>query len=119
MRQWTRILAAWCVWFVVLVFAPTTWAYGPVTLQDAATATGVGTAWGPIQDTFTYQTIQVTIAGTATVQCQGSLDGTTYETVGTVTATGSCITEGAWKYIRANISACTACTVTAKAVLGQ
>lgn len=93
-------------------------AYGPVTLQNAATATGAGTVL-EAQDVFEYQTIQVTIAGTATVQCQGSLDNTTFETLGTLTATGSCVTEGAWKYIRANISACTACTVTAKLVLGQ
>lgn len=114
MRRWIGLL---CV--ALLLTANPALAYGPVTLQDAATATGAGTAWGPIQDVFAYQTIQVVITGTATVQCQGSLDGTTYETLGSLTATGSCVTEGAWKYIRANISVCTACTVTAKAVLGQ
>lgn len=114
MRQWMRGgIALW------LLLAVPAWAYGPVTLQDAATATGAGTVWGPIGDNFEYQTIQVVISGTATVQCQGSLDNTTFETLGSLTATGSCITEGAWKYVRANISACTACTVTAKLVLGQ
>jgi len=93
-------------------------AYGPVTLQNAATATGAGTVL-QVQDAFPYQTIQVVVAGTATVQCQGSLDNTTFETLGTLTATGSCVTEGAWKFIRANISACSSCTVTAKAVLAQ
>lgn len=115
MRRWSRRVLV----FAILSFAVPVLAYGPVTLQDAATATGAGTAWGPIQDVFAYQTIQVVVTGTATVQCQGSLDGTTYETLGSLTATGSCVTEGAWKYIRANISACSSCTVTAKGVLGQ
>lgn len=114
MRRFIGLLCA-----ALLLMAGPALAYGPVTLQNAATATGAGTAWGPIQDVFSYQTIQVVIAGTATVQCQGSLDGTTYETLGSLTATGSCVTEGAWKYIRANISACSSCTVTAKGVLGQ
>jgi hypothetical protein len=104
------------VWLLLLALPVS--AYGPVTLQNAATATGVGTVQA-VSDTFPYWTIQVTIAGTATVQCQGSLDNTTFETLGSLTASGSCVTEGAWKYIRANISACTACTVTAKAVLAQ
>lgn len=115
MRQTWRWV---CLWLLLIGLASPVLAYGPVTLQNAATATGAGAVL-EVQDVFEYQTVQVTIAGTATVQCQGSLDGTTYETLGTLTATGSCITEGAWKYIRANISACTACTVTAKAVLGQ
>jgi len=102
----------------LLLFSSVAFAYGPVTLQAAATATGAGTVL-TVADTFNYQTIQATIAGTATVQCQGSLDNTTFETLGSLTATGSCVTEGAWKYIRANISACMACTVTAKAVLAQ
>lgn len=113
MKRYIGILLAW-----VLLFAAPVSAYGPVTLQDAATATGGGTVL-TLQDTFHYWTIQATISGTATVQCQGSLDNTTFETLGSLTATGSCVTEGAWKYIRANISACTACTVTVKAVLGQ
>jgi len=103
---------------VFLLLSSPALAYGPVTLQDAATATGAGTVQS-VSDTFSYQTIQVVIAGTATVQCQGSLDNTTFETLGSLTATGSCVTEGAWKYIRANISACSSCTVTAKAVLAQ
>lgn len=112
-RRWGGGLA-----LLVLLWAIPALAYGPVTLQNAATATGPGTVLS-LQDTWKYQTIQVTIAGTATVQCQGSLDNTTFETLGSLTATGSCVTEGAWKYIRANISACTACTVTAKAVVFQ
>lgn len=87
--------------------------YGPVVLQDAATATGAGTAF--VTNRWPYQTIQAVVTGTATVQCQGSTDGVTYETIGTLTATGSCVMEGAWQYIRANISVCTGCTVTAKA----
>lgn len=113
MTRWIAggVLAWW------LLAAPA-WTYGPVTLQDAATATGDGTVL-LVQDVFAYQTIQAVISGTATVQCQGSLDNVTFETLGSLTATGSCVMEGAWKYIRANISACTACTVTAKAWLGQ
>lgn len=113
MKRHIGILLAW-----LLLFSTPAFAYGPVTLQDAATATGAGTVL-TVADTFAYQTIQIVIAGTATVQCQGSLDNTTFETLGSVTATGSCFTEGAWKFIRANISACSACTVTAKAVLFQ
>lgn len=113
MKTRIGVLLAWLLLLTIPVYA-----YGPVTLQNAATATGAGTVL-TVQDTFPYWTIQATIAGTATVQCQGSLDNTTFETLGSLTATGSCVTEGAWKYIRANISACTACTVTAKAVLAQ
>lgn len=99
------------------------WSYLPAMagteiLQQAATATGAGTVLQVPED-YPYQTIQVTITGTATVQCQASLDKTNFETLGTLTATGSCVTEGAWRYIRANISACTACTVTAKGLLAQ
>ena len=113
MKTRIALLLAW-----LLLLALPVSAYGPVTLQDAATATGAGTVQA-VSDTFNYQTIQVVITNTATVQCQGSLDNTTFETLGTLTATGSCVTEGAWKYIRANISACTSCVVTAKAVLFQ
>ena len=103
---------------LVLLCAWPAQAYGPITLQNAATATGVGTVLA-LQDTWHYQTIQAVISGTATVQCQGSLDGTTFETLGSLTATGSCVTEGAWKYIRANISVCISCIVTVKAVVFQ
>ena len=113
MKRHIGILLAW-----LLLFSTPAWAYGPVTLQSAATTTGVGTVQ-TVADTFSYQTIQVVIAGTATVLCQGSTDNTTFETLGTLTATGSCVTEGAWKYIRAEISVCSACTVTAKAVISQ
>ena len=117
MKGWlTRILLG--VLLGLLAWGEPATAYGPVTLQNAATATGAGTVW-EVPDSFEYQTIQVVITNTATVQCQGSLDNTTFETLGTLTATGSCVTEGAWKYIRANISACTSCIVTAKLVLGQ
>lgn len=114
---WTTRLLIGVVVGILAWGEPAT-AYGPVTLQNAATATGDGVTLA-VQDVFEYQTIQVTIAGTATVLCQGSLDNTTFETLGTLTATGSCVTEGAWKYIKAPVSACTACTVTAKGYLGQ
>ena len=114
MRRWLSV----GLLFSLLLWGLPVFAYGPVTLQNAATATGAGTVW-EVPDYFEYQTIQVVVTNTATVQCQGSLDNTTFETLGTLTATGSCVTEGAWKYIRANISACTSCTVTAKLVLGQ
>lgn len=109
MRRWVWIGLVW-----LLLAAPVVAQdfYGPVTLQNAATATGVGTAL--LSHRWPYQTIHVVITNTATVKCQGSVDGDTYETLATLTATGSCATEGAWQFIRAEITACTNCIVTAK-----
>lgn len=105
------------IWFALLVMLWTAPVfaqdfYGPVTLQNAATATGVGTALS--SNRWPYTTIQVAITNTATVLCQGSTDNSTWETLGTLTASGSCVTEAAWAYLRANITVCTSCTVTAK-----
>lgn len=88
-------------------------AFAAETLQYMATATGAGNVV-QVPDQYQYQTIQVTISGTsATVQCQGSLDNKTFETLGSLTATGACVTEGAWRFVRANISACSSCLVSA------
>ena len=94
-------------------------AFAAETLQYQATATGAGKVV-QVPDQYQYQTIQVTISGTsATVQCQGSLDNTTFETLGSLTATGACVTEGAWRFVRANISACSSCLVSAMVEFAQ
>lgn len=113
MRRWVGVISV-----TLLLWATPVLAYGPVTLLNAATATGAGTVL-ELQDVFSYHTIQVVITGTATVQCQGSTDNSTWDTLASLTASGSCVTEGAWKYIRPYVLVCTSCTVTAKAVLGQ
>lgn len=110
--------AGWVLAAVLFIGTAPAWAYGPITLQNAATATGVGTVL-ELQDVFTHHTIQAVMTGTATVLCQGSTDNSAWDTLATLTASGSCVIEGAWKYIRANLSVCTSCTATAKAVLGQ
>lgn len=110
MRRWTGMLALLLLLWGAPVVAQDF--YGPVTLQNAATATGVGTSL--LSHRWPYQTIQVVITNTATVKCQGSVDNLTFIELGSLTATGSCVTEGAWQYIRAEITVCTTCTVTAK-----
>jgi len=85
----------------------------PITLLSAVTATGASTAVqvDPGQPAF----LQVSGITTATVALQGSLDGTTYSTVGTaLTADGFVTLANAPKYLRANCTAYTSGTITAK-----
>ena len=85
----------------------------PITLLSAVTATGASTAVqvDPGQPAF----LHVTGITTATVALQGSLDGTTYSTVGTaLTADGFVTLANAPKYLRANCTAYTSGTITAK-----
>ena len=85
----------------------------PITLLNAVVATGASTAVqaDPGQPAF----LQVAGITTATVALQGSLDGTTYATIGTaLTADGIVTIANAPKYLRANCTAYTSGTITAK-----
>ena len=85
----------------------------PITLLSAVVATGASTAVqvDPGQPAF----LQVSGITTATVAFQGSLDGTTFATIGTaLTADGIVTISNAPKYLRANCTAYTSGTITAK-----
>ena len=85
----------------------------PITLLSAVVATGASPAVqsDPGQPAF----LQVVGITTATVALQGSLDGTTYATIGTaLTADGIVTIANAPKYLRANCTAYTSGTITAK-----
>ena len=83
------------------------------TLLSAVTATGASTA---VQaDAGQPAFLQVTGITTATVAFQGSLDGTTFATIGTaLTADGIVTIANAQKYLRANVAEYTSGTITAK-----
>jgi hypothetical protein len=83
------------------------------TLLNAVTATGASSA---VQvDGGQPVFLQVVGITTATVALQGSLDGTTFATIGTaLTADGIVTIANAPKYIRANCTAYTSGTITAK-----
>ena len=85
----------------------------PVTLLSAVVATGASTA---VQaDAGQPAFLQVTGITSATVALQGSLDGTTYSTIGTaLTGDGIITVANAPKYLRANCTAYTTGTITAK-----
>ena len=85
----------------------------PVTLLSAVVATGASKA---VQaDAGQPAFLQVAGITTATVALQGSLDGTTFSTVGTaLTADGFVTLANAPKYLRANCTAYTSGTITAK-----
>ena len=85
----------------------------PVTLLSAVVATGASKA---VQaDAGQSAFLQVTGITTATVAFQGSLDGTTFATIGTaLTADGIVTIANAPKYLRANCTAYTSGTITAK-----
>jgi dihydroorotate dehydrogenase len=85
----------------------------PVTLLNAVTATGASKA---VQvDMGEPAILHVTGITTATVALQGSLDGATYSTIGTaLTADGFVTLANAPKYLRANCTAYTSGTITAK-----
>ena len=85
----------------------------PITLLSAVTATGASKA---VQaDAGQPAFLQVVGITTATVAFQGSLDGTTFATIGTaLTADGIVTIANAPKYLRANCTAYTSGTITAK-----
>jgi len=85
----------------------------PVTLLSDVTATGASKA---VQaDAGKPAFLQVVGITTATVALQGSLDGTTFATIGTaLTADGIVTIANAPKYLRANCTAYTTGTITAK-----
>ena len=85
----------------------------PITLLSAVGATGASPA---VQaDAGQPAFLQVSGITSATVALQGSLDGTTYATIGTaLTADGFVTLANAPKYLRANCTAYTSGTITAK-----
>ena len=85
----------------------------PVTLLSAVVATGASQA---VQaDAGQPAFLQVAGITSATVAFQGSLDGTTFATIGTaLTADGIVTIANAPKYLRANCTAYTSGTITAK-----
>jgi len=85
----------------------------PVTLLSAVVATGESKA---VQaDAGQPAFLQVSGITVATVAFQGSLDGTTFATIGTaLTADGIVTIANAPKYLRANCTSYTSGTITAK-----
>ncbi len=85
----------------------------PITLLSAVTATGASKA---VQvDSGLPAILHVTGITSATVALQGSLDGTTYSTIGTaLTADGFVTLANAPKYLRANCTVYVSGTITAK-----
>lgn len=85
----------------------------PITLLNSVVAAGASRA---VQaDAGEPAFLQVTGITTATVAFQGSLDGTTFFTLGTaLTADGLVTVDVAPKYLRANCTAYTSGTIIAK-----
>lgn len=85
----------------------------PITLLSAVGATGASKA---VQaDAGQPAFLQVSGITSATVVLQGSLDGTTYATIGTaLTADGIITVANAPKYLRANCTVYVTGTITAK-----
>ena len=85
----------------------------PVTLLSAVTATGASQA---VQaDAGQPAFLQVSGITSATVALQGSLDGSNWSTIGTaLTANGIITIANAPTYLRANCTAYTSGTITAK-----
>lgn len=85
------------------------------TLLADAVATGAGTAYTTEGYEESSAQAVVTGIGTATVVIEGSIDGTTYLTLDTVTADGI-ITVPLLPHVRANVTAYTAGTINATLV---
>ena len=85
----------------------------PITLLNAVVATGASQA---VQaDAGQPAFLQVSGITTATVAFQGSLDGSNWSTIGTaLTANGIVTIQNAPNYLRANVTAWTSGTITAK-----
>ena len=83
-----------------------------VTLLNAVVATGASREISPTNNQISFQ---VTIATTATVTLQASLDGTNWSTIGTaLTASGLVSFDAPYKFVRANCTAWTSGAVTCK-----
>jgi hypothetical protein len=85
-----------------------------VTLLSAVTATGSGNGQSMASANKTFQATGTTSAGSgaATIDVQGSLDGTNWDTIGTITLTlgtsstsGSFTSEDRYQAIRGNVTA--------------
>ena len=85
-----------------------------VTLLDGATATGAGSAVGVLK--LLHKTIQVYGTFTATVEVEGSADGTNWFSLGSLTEAGKIAINDAWAFIRGNVTAYTSGTINAKLV---
>lgn len=90
----------------------------PVTLLNAVVATGASigqqTGFGEVGGRVNLQVTGITIA---TVALQGSVDGTTWFTVGTALTADGIISDGSGlPYYRANMTAWTSGTITAKMI---
>jgi len=85
----------------------------PITLLSAVVATGASQA---VQaDAGLPAFLQVSGITTATVAFQGSLDGSNWSTIGTaLTANGIVTIQNAPTYLRANVTAWTSGSITAK-----
>ncbi len=83
-----------------------------VTLLNAVVATGASREVSPTNNQITFQ---ATIAGTATITLQASLDGTNWSTIGTaLTASGIVSFDAPYKFVRANCTAWTSGATTCK-----
>jgi hypothetical protein len=85
----------------------------PITLLSAVGATGASKA---VQaDAGQPAFLQVSGITTATVAFEGSLDGTNWSTIGTALSANGIVTiANAPKYLRANVTAWTSGSITAK-----
>lgn len=84
------------------------------TLLNAVTATGASLAIGTDSNKPAF--IQVSGITSATVAAQGSVDGTTWATIGTaLTADGLITIQNPPPYIRANVTVYVTGTITVKA----
>ena len=84
------------------------------TLLNAVTATGASPSMGTDSNKPAF--IQASGITVATVTAQGSVDNTTWSTIGTaITADGLITIQNPPPYIRANVTAYTSGTITVKA----
>ena len=85
----------------------------PILLLDGVTATGASAAIFPDGAPVTVVISGIT---TATVNIEGSVDGTNFEAIQAKTADACVIVSPSTKYIRANVAAHTTGTITVKAL---
>ena len=85
----------------------------PILLLDEVEATGASAAIIPDGAPVTVVISGVT---TATVAIEGSVDGSTFEAIQSKTADACVIIDPSTKFIRANVTAYTAGTITVKAL---
>ena len=94
------------------------------TLLSAKATTGAGSS---VKEGNRYKVFQATLSSTttptATVYVQGSLDGTNFVTLGTITLSGSAATDGfasdaPWKYFRGYVNAISGTSATVTLLMG-